>query len=167
MRGKCIPFNPSEWPEIVVQAIGTLNDNHWFPFASLMIGMPGESDEDSLDTLELVDELKGFKTFFAPMFFTALGDCALRKKRSANLSVLTEIQQEIFVQCWKHNMLLYESTWNHSAWRHILPLAGSFFYNFYYAWRKDSKFFRRLIENIALLPYNKSLQEAPPRFCRS
>ncbi len=69
MRGKCLPFKPAQWPEIVVQAMGILNDNLWFPWTSLMTGMPYETDADAIATLELLDDLKFAKTFYAPMFF--------------------------------------------------------------------------------------------------
>ncbi|OLS13824.1 MAG: radical SAM protein [Promethearchaeota archaeon CR_4] len=153
MRGKCLPFKPEQWPEIVVQAMGILNDNHWFPWTSLMIGMPYETDEDAMVTLELLDDLKFAKTFYAPMFFTALGDTVLHKKRTANLKILSDLQKEIFIRCWKHNLSLYRFGWDEGFRKYMIPITCSIFYNLYYRWRSDRKFFERFVKNLAMLPF--------------
>ncbi len=152
MRGKCLPFKPEQWPEIVVQAMGILNDNLWFPWASLMTGMPYETDKDAIATLELLDDLKFAKTFYAPMFFTALGDSVLHKKRSANLKSLTDLQKEIFIRCWEHNVNLYRYGWNRPPQKYLIPFSAGFFYNLYYRWRRDRKFFGRFINKISMMP---------------
>ncbi len=58
MPGKVLPFAPEEWPEIVMQACGILNDSNWLPLASMMVGVPGETDKDTLKSIELVDYFK-------------------------------------------------------------------------------------------------------------
>nr|MDO8088270.1 radical SAM protein [Candidatus Sigynarchaeum springense] len=152
MRGKCIPFTPEEWPDVAVQAFGILNDNYWFPFASLMVGMPNETDDDALRTLELLDRLKGAKLFYAPMCFTALGDCTLRKSRSANLKGLSDLQKEIFVKCWRQNAhtFLYPVERTPGQW--MLAYQGALLYNLYYRWRGDKKFYSKLFKNITMFP---------------
>ncbi len=159
MRGKCLPFKPAQWPEIVVQAMGILNDNFWFPWTSLMTGMPYETDKDAIATLELLDDLKFAKTFFAPMFFTALGDSVLHKKRSANLNSLTDLQKEIFIRCWEHNVNLYRYGWSRPPQKYLIPLSAGFFYNLYYRWRRDRKFFGRFLNKISIMPLRTTSTE--------
>jgi len=149
MRGKCLPFTPEDWPDVVVQAFGVLNDNYWFPFTSLMIGMPEETDDDAVKTLELLDRVKNAKTFFAPMLFTALGDCVLRKNRSANLNNLSDTQKEIFVECWRHNAALFIGKVPPVILQFIRPCFGGAIYNLYYRWRHDRKFFKRFFNVLA------------------
>jgi len=150
MRGKCLPFTPEEWSDVVVQAFGILNDNYWFPFSSLMIGMPDETDDDAIKTLELIDRLKTAKTFFAPMLFTALGDCVLRKNRSANLSALSDTQRQIFIECWRHNVALFIDKVPPAVLHFVIPYFSGMIYSLYYRWRKDHKFFKKFFTRMAL-----------------
>lgn len=152
MRGKCLPFTPEEWPDVVVQAFGILNDNYWFPFTSLMIGMPEETDDDAIKTLELLDRLKDARTFFAPMLFTALGDCVLRKNRSANLKALSDTQKDIFIECWKHNIGLFVERIPPFVLHGLFPCFSSAAYNMYYRWRSDHKFFKNFITRMNYQP---------------
>ncbi len=38
MSGKMLPYKPEQWQEIVTQAFGILNDNDWYPLATLIVG---------------------------------------------------------------------------------------------------------------------------------
>src|SRR4030043_311368 len=46
MAGEQLPFWPGEWGELVPQAFGILNDNNWFPLATLILGLPEENEDD-------------------------------------------------------------------------------------------------------------------------
>jgi len=50
--------------------------NNWFPMMTLMIGNPGESDQDTQATLDLVYEMdrRGLFAFLVPSIFTPLHD---------------------------------------------------------------------------------------------
>ena len=152
MRGKCLPFEPKDWHDVVIDAMGVLNDNYWFPYASLMIGMPDETDDDALKTLELLDDLKFAKVFYAPMFFTSLGDTILRNKRSANMKILSDLQKEIFLKCWGHTIKVFEPQLRSGIQKHLLKFVGGFWYNTYYRWREEKDFFKRLVFNVTGLP---------------
>src|SRR5438105_761313 len=47
MPSKGVPFQIDDWPSVVVQGLSVLNENNWFPAMTLMIGNPGETDDDS------------------------------------------------------------------------------------------------------------------------
>ena len=72
MAGKPLPFKPEEWRELVPQAFGVLNDNDWFPLATLIVGLPEETEDDVIETLELIDDLNRYKAFFVPLLFVPL-----------------------------------------------------------------------------------------------
>ena len=55
MRGKCLPYKPEQWPEVILEAYGILNDNNWTPLSTIIIGLPDEQESDVLRTLELVE----------------------------------------------------------------------------------------------------------------
>jgi radical SAM superfamily enzyme YgiQ (UPF0313 family) len=54
MRGKTYPFKPEQWPDIVVRSMEILNRHNWFPTCTWIIGLPGETDEDTRQSLDLL-----------------------------------------------------------------------------------------------------------------
>ncbi|MEM3709351.1 MAG: radical SAM protein, partial [Nitrososphaerales archaeon] len=46
MIGKCKPFKPEDWPQVVVDAFEILSKNSWVPCATLILGLPGENEKD-------------------------------------------------------------------------------------------------------------------------
>lgn len=110
MAGKALPFKPEQWKEVVTQAFGILNDNSWYPLATLIVGLPDEKEEDVADTLELMDDLKDYDAFYVPLFFVPLENCLLMNKRGAELDSLSKIRWEFLIRCWQYNIRIWRDT---------------------------------------------------------
>ena len=74
MAGKCKPFTTAEWPDTVVQGFNILEQNKWVPCATLIMGLPGETDGDVTMTNELVDRLRDVRSLIVPLFFVSTGE---------------------------------------------------------------------------------------------
>jgi radical SAM superfamily enzyme YgiQ (UPF0313 family) len=103
MIGKCKPFNPKDWPQIVVESFEILSEASWVPCATLIIGLPGETEKDSDLTIDLVEELRAFKSLIVPLFLVSEGGL---KDRAESFSVekMTTKQSELFLKCWEHDL---------------------------------------------------------------
>ncbi len=110
MAGKMLPYTPEKWPEVVSQAFGILNDNSWYPLATLIVGLPDENEEDVLQTLELMDDLKDHKAFYVPLFFVPLENCILMHKSGAELDTLTQARWDFLIRCWEYNIRIWRDT---------------------------------------------------------
>jgi radical SAM superfamily enzyme YgiQ (UPF0313 family) len=110
MAGKMLPFKPEQWKEIVSQSFGILNDNNWYPLATLIVGLPDEKEEDVTETLGLMDDLKDYRAFYVPLLFVPLENCLLMNKRGAEVDSLTRARWELIVQCWKYNIKIWRDT---------------------------------------------------------
>ncbi|MCW4019200.1 MAG: B12-binding domain-containing radical SAM protein [Candidatus Bathyarchaeota archaeon] len=110
MGGKMLPYKPAQWPEIVTQAFGILNDNDWYPLATLIVGLPDETEEDVADTLSLMDDLKSFNAFYVPLFFVPLEDCLLMNNKGAEVDSLTKRRWEFVTRCWEYNVRIWRKT---------------------------------------------------------
>ena len=103
MKGKCKPFKPENWPQVVVNAFEIMEKNFWVPCATLIIGLPGETERDLDLTIDLVEELKSFKSLIVPLFLVSMG--ALKDKtESFKIKNMKPRQSELFLACWEHNI---------------------------------------------------------------
>ncbi|MCW3999528.1 MAG: B12-binding domain-containing radical SAM protein [Candidatus Bathyarchaeota archaeon] len=110
MAGKMLPFQPEQWQDVVTNAFGILNDNDWYPLATLIIGLPDEKEEDMLQTLELMDKLKGYNAFYVPLFFVPLENCVLMNKKGAEMDSLSKARWDFFIKCWEYNIKIWKPT---------------------------------------------------------
>jgi radical SAM superfamily enzyme YgiQ (UPF0313 family) len=102
MPGKVAPFKASQWPELVVQAAGVLNDNHVRPACTFIVGLPQETEDDVLRTIDLIDDLWDFKALLVPMFFVPLGhqkggDWFARE-------MMSDPQKQLFTRAFTHGL---------------------------------------------------------------
>ena len=146
MKGKALPYSVDNWPELVVQGIGLMNDYDWWPLCTIMTGQPDETDDDVIATLNLIDDLRNHnaKMFYTPVLFIPLKEAVLGNSNRTNLKNLTELQWEILARCWKNNIdfwspdmkwlygpMFFFSHWFYARWRHgkkattpMMHLAG-------------------------------------------
>jgi len=102
MEGKCKPFKPEDWPQVVVNSFEILSENHWVPCATLILGFPDETEEDIDLTIEMVEKLKEFKSLVVPLFLVPMGGLKDRVD-SFTIEKMTPKNSELFFECWEHN----------------------------------------------------------------
>lgn len=103
MNGKCRPFSPERWQDIVVEGFDVCRKNHWVPCGTLIMGLPGESEKDVRATIELVHKLKEHRSLIVPLFFVATAEF-VNGERSFGPNDMTKAHTELFLDCWEHNL---------------------------------------------------------------
>ena len=109
MKGKAYPYKASQWRDVVLKGMEILNRHNWFPFCTFIIGLPGETDEDTKQSLDLLYDLRQAKGMFVPTFFVPLENTRMEQKASAKLIEMTDLQWEFFFTCWKLNLEFWRS----------------------------------------------------------
>jgi radical SAM superfamily enzyme YgiQ (UPF0313 family) len=104
MKGKAYPYKAHQWRDVVLKGMEILNRHNWFPFCTFIIGLPGEKDEDTKLSLDLLYELRDAKGTFVPTWFVPLENTRMQSKESAKLIEMTDLQWEFFFTCWKYNL---------------------------------------------------------------
>jgi hypothetical protein len=121
MPSKAVPFHIDDWPSIVLEGLRVLNENNWFPAMTLIVGNPGETDEDTMATLDLIYEMerRGLFAFLIPSIFTPLQDTRMEKAKGVTQTKqLTPLQWQLMMKCWKMNLRPGQySWWGPTAWR--------------------------------------------------
>lgn len=107
MPGKAYPYRPEQWPDVMLKGMEILNRHNWFPFCTWILGLPGETDADTRESLDLLHALKGAKWCVVPTLFTPLEDTRLASREAAKLLQLTDLQWEFFFTCWRYNLDFY------------------------------------------------------------
>lgn len=102
MSMKPAPFKPTDWNSVVKNAFGVCHDHNWVPCGTLIINLPGETEDDVLKTAELVEDLYDYRSFVVPLLFAASeasGSKPMRLKEDAKTCHL-----ELYRAIWRHNM---------------------------------------------------------------
>jgi hypothetical protein len=98
---KTKPFQPEEWGAVVRDGCKILNDNHWFPALTLIIGWPDETPDETQYTIDLIEDFKqtGMRGIVAPLLYQDFSE-----KNSMHFGNLNEAQFTLFWMCWQHNL---------------------------------------------------------------
>ena len=102
MPAKMKPFQAEEWPEIVLEAAAIMEEVNLIPAMTLIVGLPGETEDDVIKTLELVDELWDFKGIIMPMFFVPMG--LLHNRDWFRAYKVTDAHKELLCKCLSHGV---------------------------------------------------------------
>ncbi|HLQ78277.1 MAG TPA: radical SAM protein [Terriglobia bacterium] len=114
MPSKAVPFPIDEWPSVIVRGLEILNKNNWFPAMTLIVGNPGETDDDVKATIDLIYEVerRGLFAFFIPSIFTPLHDTRMEYQKGVEETrELTPLQWQLMMKCWKMNLRPGQASW--------------------------------------------------------
>jgi len=103
MPGKALPFDIRDWPDIVVEATNILNENHWFPVYTFIVGLPEETDDDIKQSLDLLHRLRKNKIVYVPSIFTPLEDTRTSAGHALKPRELSKLQWEFILTAWKQS----------------------------------------------------------------
>ena len=147
MPTKARPFSPEQWPEVVKTAAGIMTDNNLVPACTLITGLPQETDDDVIRTIELMDDLKDFKSLIVPLFFVPLG--RLKDNDWFTMEQMNDLQRELLVKCLRHDIY-----WTKA-------IMQSYFKGKWYSKILSSLFwlFVKLVERKAKSAYNIPFQQ--------
>jgi radical SAM superfamily enzyme YgiQ (UPF0313 family) len=101
MPAKALPFKTEEWPEVVQQGMGIMHDNMLVPAGTLILGLPEEREEDILQTMEMMDDIKDCRSLIVPLFLVPLG--RLKNEDWFKDSEITELHRQLLIQCSEHD----------------------------------------------------------------
>jgi len=164
MKGKALPYSVDNWPELVIEAIGKLNDHDWWPLCTIMAGQPDETEDDVIATINLIDDLRNHnaKMFYTPVLFIPLKEAVLRNSHRTNLDNLTELQWEVIARCWRNNI----DFWAPDIKKVIAP---TFFLGhwMYYRWRHGSKSTRPVMRLAGFPVARKIDKQCNPEYCKN
>jgi radical SAM superfamily enzyme YgiQ (UPF0313 family) len=132
MKGKVYPFKAEDWPRVVHDAFQLLHENHIVCCSTIIMGLPGEDQEDIQQTLDLVKKLYPYRSIVVPLLFTPMETTRLEYARPFLKKDLTAKHYELITACWDHNLDWFPKLYvdygsrNHWALKAVLHLLMRF-----------------------------------------
>jgi radical SAM superfamily enzyme YgiQ (UPF0313 family) len=115
MAGKALPFDIKDWPHIVLNGLEILNRNNWFPVCTLIVGSPGETDDDAKATIDLLYEAerRGLHCMWVPSIFTPLVRTRMENGEGIReTQMLSKLQWQVIMKAWAvASRIGLQSTW--------------------------------------------------------
>ena len=102
MYAKSAPYPPEKWPEVVEDAFSIMHENSIIPAATLILGLPEETSEDLVKTVELLDRLKPYRSVIIPMFFVPMG--ALKNREWFLRDHIKPEHIDVLLKCFYHTL---------------------------------------------------------------
>lgn len=102
MPRKSAPYPVEMWREIVIDAFRIMHENSIVPAATLIVGLPGETINDVLDTIELIEKLRPYRSLIVPMLFVPLG--AYKDKAFFRREYLKKEHLDLMYLCLEHSL---------------------------------------------------------------
>jgi len=73
MPAKSAPYKIEEYQETVEEAFKIMHEHRIIPAGTMIVGLPEETEDDVYKTIELVDNLRPYRSILVPMFFVPMG----------------------------------------------------------------------------------------------
>ncbi|RZN55977.1 MAG: radical SAM proteinB12-binding domain-containing radical SAM protein [Candidatus Methanomethylicota archaeon] len=109
MHNKPAPFKPSEWKDVVVNAFSICDEYNWIPAATLIVNLPGETEDDIIQTIELVEDLKPYRSFLCPLLYVSFDGSS---KSMRFIEDAKPYHFELYKAIWRHDMKWLEELAN-------------------------------------------------------
>jgi radical SAM superfamily enzyme YgiQ (UPF0313 family) len=98
MDGKVKPFDAERYPEIVKEAIEILNEGGWTVVGTLITKLPGETEEDVIKSIELVDDMKDLDVMIFVLPFIPMGRFRGRDEVIIKKVIEDDLRRELFLK---------------------------------------------------------------------
>ena len=102
MPAKALPFRPEEWPQVAREGFGIMHDNKLCPAATLIVGLPDETEDDIIKTMELVDDVSDCRSLIVPLFFVPLG--RLKNRDWFRKKEVNKLHEQLMFKCAEHSI---------------------------------------------------------------
>jgi radical SAM superfamily enzyme YgiQ (UPF0313 family) len=72
MPGKASPIKIENWWDVVEGSLAVMHDVKLIPALTVIVGLPGETPDDVMETVELLDRIRHYRSLVVPMFYVPM-----------------------------------------------------------------------------------------------
>jgi len=136
-----------EWPRFCLEQVRRLMRLRFFPLVSLVMGLPGETDEDAARTLAWVESLRHDRVAVFPVFYAPIGP----REKPFGRHDMTALNWRLFRACYRLNFrwmprLLWTNhlcagvSWSRRGLMQVLGRGQTWWWRALLAWRSRRLF---------------------------
>ncbi len=122
MPAKAAPYPTDQWPDVVEDAFRIMHENRIIPAATLILGLPEETESDVAYTAEMLDRLSDYRSIIVPMFFVPMG--VLKNRDWFRRKLVKPEHVEVMKKCLFHSLKWAEDIMNNFYLKepHLVPV---------------------------------------------
>ena len=79
MPGKAAPYKIEQWHEVVEESMAIMHELKLIPAVTLIVGLPGEQPDDVVQTIELIERLRPYRSLIVPLFYVPMSHVKAEK----------------------------------------------------------------------------------------
>jgi len=158
MPGKVAPFKIEDWWDVVEESLGVMHDIRLIPALTVIVGLPGESPDDVMETIELLDRIKPYRSLVVPMFYVPMNHIRAEKDGWIIKYNLMPEHIELLKKMFEHSIYWAKDIVNHFYLKgpQYWPVRAAVNYFINYVEKKVRALYDRL-DQIAAEITNKRL----------
>ncbi|MGC8607237.1 MAG: B12-binding domain-containing radical SAM protein [Vulcanisaeta sp.] len=165
MPGKAAPFKIEDWWDVVEEALGVMHDIKLIPALTVIVGLPGETEDDVMETIELLDRIRPYRSLVVPMFYVPMNHIRAEKDGWIIKYNLMPEHIELMKKMFEHSIYWAKDIVNHFYLRgsQYWPVRVAVNYFMNYVERRVRALYDRLDQIAAEIKNRKlvSKVEAP------
>ena len=106
MRAKAYPWRPEDWWDIIIDATAIMNENYIYPCYTMTIGYPEETEDDVVDSIELVQKIidHGYIAWIFPLPVIPIGTSRMKNNPFPAMERLPKNYWDLLYISWKYNL---------------------------------------------------------------
>ena len=163
MPAKAAPFKIEDWWEVVEESLAIMHDVKLIPALTLIVGLPGEESSDVVETIELIERLKPYRSLIVPMFYVPMSHIKADKTGWIVKYNLIPEHIELLRVIFKHSIYWARDIVNHFYLSNpiYLPLRLALNYFINYVERKVKEIegkLEQIIENLKTRKFEKKVE---------
>ena len=106
MRGKPFPWKPADWKNVILESTPIMNDAHITPCYTMTVGYQDETEEDLMQTIELVQDIidQKLRAWVFPLPVIPMGTSRIRNNPFPIMEKLPKGYWDLLYVSWKYDL---------------------------------------------------------------
>lgn len=80
MPGKAAPYSIDKWWDVVLESMALMHEVRLIPAITIIVGLPGEEPDDVMQTIELIERMRPYRSLVVPLFYVPMSHIRADKR---------------------------------------------------------------------------------------
>jgi len=104
MPAKAAPYGIERWWDVVLESCSIMHEIKLIPAITIIVGIPGETPDDVVQTIELIERMRPYRSLIVPLFYVPMSHIRSEKRGWLDRSSLYPEHIELLRVVFKHSV---------------------------------------------------------------